>query len=164
MPAMPIANRGSAGRRRTRACYHRRARRPAGSYVDSPGPVWSNRGFGQSARAAILRGGRPVEAVIISGGKQYRVREGDVVRLERLATGQGDTVEFREVAYLRAEGDPVVDPAGLGTARVLGQVVQVGRGRKLIVGKFKRRKNYRRRQGHRQAYTAVRITRIEAGA
>ena len=44
-----------------------------------------------------------MEAVIISGGKQYRVREGDVVRLERLPTGQGDTVEFREVAYLRAE-------------------------------------------------------------
>ena len=105
-----------------------------------------------------------MEAVIISGGKQYRVREGDVVRLERLPTGQGDTVEFHEVAYLRAEGDPVVDPVRLGTARVLGQVVQVGRGRKIIVGKFKRRKNYRRRQGHRQAYTAVRITRIEAGA
>jgi large subunit ribosomal protein L21 len=105
-----------------------------------------------------------VEAVIISGGKQYRVREGDVVRLERLPSEQGDTVEFREVAYLRAEGDPVVDPAQLEAARVLGQVVQVGRGRKIIVGKFKRRKNYRRRQGHRQAYTAVRITRIEAGA
>ena len=105
-----------------------------------------------------------MQAVIISGGKQYRVREGDVVRLERLPSEQGDTVEFLEVAYLRAEGDPVVDPARLEAARVLGQVVQVGRGRKIIVGKFKRRKNYRRRQGHRQAYSQVRITRIEAGA
>ena len=105
-----------------------------------------------------------MEAVIISGGKQYRVREGDVVRLERLPTGQGETVEFREVAYVHTEGGPVVDPARLGAARVLGQVVRQGRDRKLVVVKFKRRKNYRRRQGHRQAYTAVRITRIEAGA
>jgi large subunit ribosomal protein L21 len=104
-----------------------------------------------------------VEAVIISGGKQYRVREGDVVRLERLPTGQGETVEFREVAYLQGEAGPIVDPARLGATRVLGQVVRQGRDRKLIVVKFKRRKNYRRRQGHRQAYTAVRITRIDAG-
>jgi large subunit ribosomal protein L21 len=126
--------------------------------------VWSNRFFGHPALGAILRGGSTVEAVIISGGKQYRVREGDVVRLERLPTGQGDTVEFREVAYVRGEGDPVVDPARLGVARVLGQVVRTGRDRKIVVVKFKRRKNYRRRQGHRQAYTQVRITRIEAGA
>ena len=105
-----------------------------------------------------------MEAVIISGGKQYRVREGDVVKLERLPTGQGDTVEFREVAYLRAEGDPVVDPARLGSARVLGQVVRVGREKKIVVVKFKRRKNYRRRQGHRQAFTAVRITLFEGDA
>jgi large subunit ribosomal protein L21 len=105
-----------------------------------------------------------VEAVIMSGGKQYRVREGDVVRLERLPSGQGETVEFREVAYLKGDGDPVVDPGQLGRARVVGQIVRQGRDRKLIVVKFKRRKNYRRRQGHRQAFTAVRITRIEPGA
>jgi large subunit ribosomal protein L21 len=105
-----------------------------------------------------------VEAVIISGGKQYRVREGDVVRLERLPAGQGETVEFRQLAYVKGEGEPVLDPGRLEGARVVGQVVRSGRERKLIVMKFKRRKNYRRRQGHRQAYTAVRITRIEAGA
>jgi large subunit ribosomal protein L21 len=126
--------------------------------------VWSNRGLEQPALAATFRGGAAVEAVIVSGGKQYRVREGDVVRLERLPTGQGDTVEFREVAYVRGEGDPVVDPVRLGSARVLGQVVRTGRDKKIVVVKFKRRKNYRRRQGHRQAYTQVRITRIDAGA
>ncbi|HZS34679.1 MAG TPA: 50S ribosomal protein L21 [Methylomirabilota bacterium] len=105
-----------------------------------------------------------MEAVIVSGGKQYRVREGDVVRLERLAAGQGETVEFRQLAYLGGDGEPVVDAARLGEARVIGQVVRAGRGRKIVVMKFKRRKNYRRRQGHRQAYTAVRITRIEPGA
>ncbi|PYM59648.1 MAG: 50S ribosomal protein L21 [Candidatus Rokuibacteriota bacterium] len=105
-----------------------------------------------------------MEAVIISGGKQYRVREGEVVRLERLPAEQGATVEFREVAYLKADGDPIVTPAALGAARVLGQVVRTGRARKVVVVKFKRRKNYRRRHGHRQPYTAVRITRIEPGA
>ncbi len=104
-----------------------------------------------------------MEAVIVSGGKQYRVREGEVVRLERLTAGQGATVEFDRVAYLRDERGPVVEPGALAGARVLGQVVQVGRGRKIRVLKFKRRKNYTRRQGHRQPFTAVRITRIETG-
>jgi large subunit ribosomal protein L21 len=104
-----------------------------------------------------------VEAVIVSGGKQYRVREGDVVRLERLPAEQGATVEFRELAYLKGDGDPVVAPAALAGARVIGQVIRAGRARKVVVVKFKRRKNYRRRHGHRQAYTAVRITRIDAG-
>jgi large subunit ribosomal protein L21 len=104
-----------------------------------------------------------VEAVIVSGGKQYRVREGGVVRVERLAAEQGATVEFREVAYLHGEAGPVAEPAALAGARVVGQVVRNGRARKIVVVKFKRRKNYRRRQGHRQGYTAVRITRIEAG-
>jgi len=104
-----------------------------------------------------------VEAVIVSGGKQYRVREGDVVRLERVPGEQGATVEFREVAYIGGAGEAVVDRARLDGARVIGQVVRHGRASKIVVVKFKRRKNYSRRQGHRQAYTAVRITRIEAG-
>ena len=104
-----------------------------------------------------------MEAVIVSGGKQYRVREGAVVRVERLAAEQGATVEFREVAYLHGGAGPVAEPAALAGARVVGQVVANGRARKIVVVKFKRRKNYRRRQGHRQGYTAVRITRIEAG-
>jgi large subunit ribosomal protein L21 len=104
-----------------------------------------------------------VEAVIVSGGKQYRVREGEVVRLERMPVEQGATVEFDRVAYLRDDNGPVLEPDALARVRVVGQVVQVGRGRKILVLKFKRRKNYTRRQGHRQGYTAVRITRIDAG-
>jgi large subunit ribosomal protein L21 len=104
-----------------------------------------------------------VEAVIVSGGKQYRVREGDVIRVERLADGQGTTVEFREVAYLRDAAGPVAEVGSLRAARVLGQVIRAGRGRKVTVLKFKRRKNYQRRQGHRQGYSEIRITRIEAG-
>jgi large subunit ribosomal protein L21 len=105
-----------------------------------------------------------VEAVIVSGGKQYRVREGEVVRLERIAGEQGATVEFHKVAYVNGDAGPVVEPARLQQARVLGQIVRAGRGRKVVVVKFKRRKNYTRRHGHRQAYTAVRITRIDLGS
>ncbi|MBI3457854.1 MAG: 50S ribosomal protein L21 [Candidatus Rokubacteria bacterium] len=104
-----------------------------------------------------------MEAVIVSGGKQYRVREGDVVRVERLPAEQGATVEFDDIAYLRDNGGPVVERSALAGARVLGQVVSIGRAPKVVVLKFKRRKNYTRRQGHRQGYTAVRITRIEVG-
>jgi len=104
-----------------------------------------------------------VEAVIVSGGKQYRVREGDVVRLERLPQPQGATVEFREIAYVKGDGEPVVERKALAEARVVGQVIRTGLAPKLVVVKFRRRKNYRRRRGHRQPYTAVRITRIEAG-
>lgn len=105
-----------------------------------------------------------MQAVIVSGGKQYLVREGDVVRLERLPAEQGATVEFDQVAYLHDDGGPVVEPNALAGARVVGQVVKNGRGRKIRILKFKRRKNYTRRQGHRQEFTAVRITRIEAAA
>lgn len=105
-----------------------------------------------------------MEAVIVTGGKQYRVREGDVVRVERLAEAQGATVEFRHVAYVKAGAEPVVDPGQLAGARVVGQVVRTDRARKVVVVKFKRRKNYTRRNGHRQGYSAVRITRIELGA
>ena len=105
-----------------------------------------------------------MEAVIVTGGKQYRVREGDLVRVERLAADQGTTVQFRDVAYVKAGDEPVVDAGRLQGARVIGQVVRAGRARKVVVVKFKRRKNYTRRAGHRQGYTAVRITRIELGA
>ncbi len=101
-------------------------------------------------------------AVFESGGKQHRVSEGDVIRLERLSGEPGESVEFDRV-LLVSEGDgvtvgmPYVE-GGKVTAEVLGQ----GRGAKIRVIKFKRRKNYLRRIGHRQDYTEVRITGINA--
>lgn len=102
-----------------------------------------------------------MEAVIVTGGKQYRVTEGQVIRVERLPGEKGAEVEFLEVRYLKGDGEPIVDPGRLGSARVLGQVVAVGKARKVLVVKFKRRKNYRRKRGHRQPFTSVRITKIE---
>lgn len=103
-------------------------------------------------------------AVIRTGGKQYRVEPGDVIRVEKLAGEAGADVEFNEVL---ATGDgsavrigtPLVDGAS-----VKATVVTQGRGKKILVYKKKRRKNYRRRQGHRQSFTAVKVTQIEIGA
>lgn len=99
-------------------------------------------------------------AVIESGGKQHRVQEGDVLRLEKLAVEAGGSVTFDRVMMV-GEGDdvaigtPVVDGSSV-TAEVLAH----GRGDKVTVIKFKRRKDYQRKQGHRQAYTEVRVTGI----
>ena len=103
-------------------------------------------------------------AVFESGGKQHRVVEGEVVRLERLAGEPGDEVVFDRV-LLVADGDDVSIGAPLVEGcRVTGEVVEQGRGRKIRVIKFKRRKNYLRRKGHRQHFTDVKIIAITGGA
>lgn len=102
-------------------------------------------------------------AVIKSGGKQYRVAEGDVLKVEKLNAEAGDTVDFDEV-LLVADGDDVkVGTPRLDGGRVSAEVVSQGRGRKIEVVKFKRRQDYQRHYGHRQHYTEVRITGIQAG-
>lgn len=102
-----------------------------------------------------------MEAVIEAGGKQYRVTEGQVIRVERLPGEKGSAVEFAKVLYVKPDGEPILDPGRLAKARVVGQVLTQGKARKVVVVKFKRRKNYRRRKGHRQPFTSVRITKIE---
>jgi len=102
-----------------------------------------------------------MEAVIATGGKQYRVAAGQVISVEKLAGESGAPVEFRSVLLVTRDGEVIVAADRLRTARVSGEIVRQGRGRKVSVVKFKRRKNYRRNVGHRQAVTAVRITKIE---
>ena len=102
-----------------------------------------------------------MEAVIATGGKQYRVTPGQVISVEKLAGERGAVVEFRSVLLVTRDGQVIAGPEGLRAAKVSGEVVAQGRGRKVSVVKFKRRKNYRRHRGHRQAATAVRITSIE---
>ena len=104
-----------------------------------------------------------MHAVIESGGKQYRVEPGGRLRVERLAAEEGEQVEFDRVLLVGdgetvIAGTPCVD-GGKVSATVLGH----GRSRKINIIKFKRRKGYMRRQGHRQAYTELRITDIAAG-
>jgi large subunit ribosomal protein L21 len=103
-----------------------------------------------------------MEAVIATGGKQYRVAPGQVIAVERLTGDAGAAVEFTAVLLVKSDDDSVIAaPEQLRAARVSGEVVGQGRGRKVEIVKFKRRKNYRRHRGHRQATTRVRITRIE---
>ncbi len=99
-------------------------------------------------------------AIIKSGGKQYNVAEGDVVRLETLKAEPGDTVNL-DVMMLSGDEVKVGTPFIEG-ARVKAEVVSHGRGKKLYIYKFKAKSNYRRKTGHRQGYTEVRITGIKS--
>src|SRR5690348_15527800 len=101
-----------------------------------------------------------MEAVIATGGKQYRVAPGQVISVEKLPGDKGAAVEFTAVLLVNRDGE-VLTGSRLASARVSGEVVRQGRTRKIAVVKFKRRKNYRRHRGHRQPLTAVRITGIE---
>jgi large subunit ribosomal protein L21 len=96
-------------------------------------------------------------AVIRAGGKQYRVAPGDVIRVEKLATGTDGHVEFADVLAVSGDDGKV---AKSSEAKVVGSVVEEGRGAKILVFHYKRKKQYKKLRGHRQAYTAVRITEI----
>jgi large subunit ribosomal protein L21 len=102
-----------------------------------------------------------MEAVIATGGKQYLVAEGQVISVEKLAGDKGAEVAFTSVLLVTRDGEVIAAPDRLKAARVSGQVLAQGRGKKVMVVKFKRRKNYRRNRGHRQSATTVRITKIE---
>jgi len=96
-------------------------------------------------------------AVIRAGGKQYRVAPGDVIRVEKLGTGTDGHVEFADVLAVSGEEGKV---GKFGDAKVVGSVVEEGRGAKVLVFHYKRKKQYKKLRGHRQAFTAVRITEI----
>jgi large subunit ribosomal protein L21 len=103
-------------------------------------------------------------AVIKSGGKQYKVEQGQVIKLEKLPVESGKEITLDEVLMV-ANGDNIqVGAPVLVGAKVKGEVVEQGRHRKVEVIKFKRRKHHMKRQGHRQYFTAVKITGIEMPA
>jgi len=101
-------------------------------------------------------------AVIATGGKQYRVSEGDLIRVEKLDGGEGDKVVFDEVLMLGGGEQAKIGAPKVDKAVVEAEITAQGRARKIVVFKFKRRKKYRRKQGHRQPYTELRITKINA--
>jgi len=99
-------------------------------------------------------------AVIVTGGKQYKVTEGDIIYIEKLECGEGDVITFDNVlAIVDGENSKFGAPAISG-ANVTGRVIKNGRGKKITVIKFKAKKNYRRKQGHRQPYTKIQIETI----
>ena len=98
-------------------------------------------------------------AVIKTGGKQYRVKEGDVVRVEKLNADVGSKVTFDEVLMV-GEGADVKAGSDVAKAKVTAVITEAGRGQKVVIFKKRRRKNYRLTKGHRQSFTAVRIAKI----
>ncbi len=103
-------------------------------------------------------------AIIESCGKQYKVAEGDVVFFEKLDAEEGKKVTFDKVILVSEEGKVQIGNPYVKGVKVEGKVVSHGKGKKIIVFKMKAKKNYRRKQGHRQPYTKVEITSIKTAA
>ena len=101
-------------------------------------------------------------AVIQTGGKQYRVSEGDVLNVEKLAVEAGENVVFDKVLTVVNDGDVMIGKPVVEGAKVTAKVVEHGKAKKIFVFKYKAKANYRKRQGHRQPYTQVEITSNEA--
>ena len=99
-------------------------------------------------------------AIIATGGKQYKVSEGDTIRVEKLSAEAGDTVKFDDV--LAIGGDKLLVGDDVKSASVSATVVENGKGKKVIVYRYKRKSGYHKKNGHRQAYTKVKIDKIEA--
>ncbi len=97
-------------------------------------------------------------AIFDNGGKQYRVQEGDSVRIEKIAAEKGSTVEFP--AVFAADGDKIFTGDEAKAIIVTAQVVDQGKAKKIIVYKYKAKKNERKKQGHRQPFTQIKITKI----
>jgi len=99
-------------------------------------------------------------AIIATGGKQYKVSEGDVIKVEKLAVEAGETVTFDQV--IAVGGDALKVGEDVANATVSATVMEQGRGKKVIVYKYKRKTGYHKKNGHRQAYTQVKIDKINA--
>jgi len=99
-------------------------------------------------------------AIVETGGKQYRVQPGEVLKVERLSGDVGGIVELKQVRLIHGEAGLVVGRPWVDHARVTAEIIAQGRTRSIMVFKKKRRKNYRRTKGHRQSFTQVRITDI----
>lgn len=99
-------------------------------------------------------------AIIETGGKQYRVQQGDVLYIEKLPVEEGSTVTFDKVLLLSKDGEVVTGTPYVAGASVTAKVEKQGKAKKIIVYKYKAKKNYRRKQGHRQPYTKVTIEAI----
>ncbi len=101
-------------------------------------------------------------AIIMTGGKQYKVQEGDVVFIEKLAAEEGSSVTFDKVLAVSKDGNVSFGAPVLEAASVSGKVLNHGKGEKIIVFKYKAKKNIRNKKGHRQPYTKVQIEKINA--
>ena len=103
-----------------------------------------------------------MHAIIVTGGKQYKVSEGDTLFIEKLPVEAGDQVVFDQVLAVLGEGSPTIGTPTVAGATVEASVVKNGKGKKIRIFKYNPKKGYRKRQGHRQPYTKVEIKKISA--
>lgn len=99
-------------------------------------------------------------AILETGGKQFRVQEGDVLKVEKLDGNVGDTIELDKVLLVRSEEDVKVGKPYVEGAKVLGEIVAQDRHKKVTVFRFLRRKDFKRKKGHRQHFTQLKISQI----
>ena len=134
------------------------------SFVDRTGRVdkWLKLYFNLPVMARLVWGGVFMYAVVVTGGKQYRVQEGDVIYVEKLEADVETSIELGDVLALGKEDGLVVGTPVVEGAKVFAKVLEQGKARKVIVFKYKRKKDYRRKQGHRQPFTKLQIEKIEA--
>ncbi len=100
-------------------------------------------------------------AIIATGGKQYKVAEGDIIRVEKLGVGAGETVTFDQVLVVN-KGELAVGNPTVANASVSATVVEEGKNKKIVVYRYKRKTGYHKKNGHRQPYTKVKIEKINA--
>ena len=100
-------------------------------------------------------------AIIATGGKQYTVSEGDVIKVEKLGVNAGDTVTFDQVLFVN-DGEAKVGEPTVAGASVTASVIEEGKAKKVIVYKYKRKTGYHKKNGHRQLFTKVKIEKINA--
>ncbi|MBO4782374.1 MAG: 50S ribosomal protein L21 [Lachnospiraceae bacterium] len=100
-------------------------------------------------------------AIIATGGKQYKVAEGDVIKVEKLGKAEGETVDFDQVLAVN-NGSMIIGNPTVSGAKVSATVVEEGKNRKVVVYRYKRKSGYHKKNGHRQLYTKVKIDKINA--
>jgi len=102
-------------------------------------------------------------AVVKTGGKEYRISQGDLIRVEKMEGKVGDQVTMKDILMVSHEGQVQVGNPLLANAVITGEIVQQVKGKKVLTYKMKRRKNYRRTKGHRQTYTYIKVNEIAVG-
>ena len=99
-------------------------------------------------------------AVVRTGGKQYKVKEGDIIKIEKLVGEEGDSVELEEVLLIGDAPDTKIGQPLVPNAKVVCSIINQGKSKKVVIFKAKRRKGYQKKQGHRQMYTSLKINQI----
>ncbi|HPD60824.1 MAG TPA: 50S ribosomal protein L21 [Thermodesulfobacteriota bacterium] len=99
-------------------------------------------------------------AVVRTGGKQYKVKEGDIIKIEKLDGEEGDSIELKEVLLIGDVPEIRIGQPLVSNAKVVGSIITQGKSKKVVIFKAKRRKGYQKKQGHRQRYTSLKINQI----